>query len=701
MVQPVIRLFREARRRKVFRTGALYVVGAWLTLQVANVVFPGFGIPDSAIRGLIWAVGLGFPVALAFGWLFEIGAGGIRRTLPADAESTAVPQPLGRRDYLLLAAFAAIAAVLVYRAAQDVREAPKVAAMTQADAARGEDGHRLENSIAVLPFTNISDDPANEYFCDGIAEEILDRLARAAGLKVIGRTSSFAFKGSNYGIERISTLLGVHYVLQGSVRKAGDQLRVSAQLLDAKGLQVWSESFDRQLKNVFEIQSEIASAVASTVASQVVPDTGGHEPNLDAYEHYLAGRTLLHARDSERAREELQRAVALDPQFAEAHAELAITQVLEETPEALGRARVSVDRALQLKPKLVRAHAAEGLLLTKARPPDLAGAERVLREVLDQDPNMSDALNWLQSVLQEQGRDDEARAILERAAVIDPLHPAIAANLADLLNEEGEPEQAMRIYERAMEQPNPSPMIFGAATRFYRSTGRLIELSTAQKRAALRDPTASSLFFLLLSYSVLGDWPQVEAVNERLMRATPEGPGRLFRALILPSAKGQTDVTVQRLREVLSERRMTLADLNELERLIAGVHLARGGDYAAAIEALEPVVDVEFPGRTVIPGSFINGAHALAFSYMHTGADAKATACWLPKHGNAAVYEPTAVSETASICIGAPRLNCCSAMSSRRSPVWRRQSRPGGATITCTSGTHCGRPWRAILAIAP
>ena len=387
---------------------------------------------------------------------------------------------------------------------------------------------RLENSIAVLPFANISEDPANEYFCDGIAEEILDRLARAAGLNVIGRTSSFAFKGSNYGIERISALLGVHYVLQGSVRKAGDQLRVSAQLLDAKGVQVWSESFDRQLKNVFEIQSEIASAVASTVASQVVPESDdGHEPNLDAYEHYLAGRTLLHRRDWERAREELQRAVALDPEFAEAHAELAIIQAFEETPEAMGRARASVKRALQLKPRLVRARAAEGLLLMKARPPDLAGAERVLREVLDQDPNMSDALNWLQSVLYQQGRDDEARAILERAAVIDPLHPAIAANLADRLIEEGKIEQALRIYERAMEQPTPSPMIFFAATRFYRSTGRLVESSIAHKRAALRDPTSSSLFFLLLSYAVLGDWPQVEAVNERLMRATPEGPGRV------------------------------------------------------------------------------------------------------------------------------------------------------------------------------
>ena len=617
-------LYREARRRKVFRTAALYVVGAWLALQVAALMFPGFGIPESAIRALIWAAVAGLPVAVVFGWLFEIGPGGIRRTGPAVASEGAAPQPLERRDYLMLGAFAAIAAVLVYRAAQGVRDAPRNAAIAEAHAALEEETERLENSIAVLPFANISEDPANEYFCDGIAEEILDRLARAAGLNVIGRTSSFAFKGSNYGIERISALLGVHYVLQGSVRKAGDQLRVSAQLLDAKGVQVWSESFDRQLKNVFEIQSEIASAVASTVASQMVPDTDGHEPNLDAYEHYLAGRTLLHRRDWEPAREELQRAVALDPEFAEAHAELAIIQAFEETPEAMSRARASVKRALQLKPRLVRARAAEGFLFTKAKPPDLPGAERVLREVLDQDPNMSDALNWLQSVLYEQGQVDEARAILERAAVIDPLHPAIAANLADRLIEEGKIEQAVRIYERAMEQPTPSPMIFAAATGFYQSTGRLVEMSIAQKRAALRDPAYSSLFFLLLSYRSLGDWPQVEAVNERLMRATPEGPISTFRAVILPSAKGQIDVTVQRWREALSERRMTFADLDGVERLIAGVDLARDGDYAAAIEALEPVVDAEFPDRAAIPGSFIHGAHALAWSYLHTGADAKA-----------------------------------------------------------------------------
>jgi TolB-like protein len=270
-VQAVIRLYREARRRKVFRTAALYVVGAWLALQVANTLFPGFGIPDGAIRALFWTAVVGLPVALAFGWLFEVGPWGIRRTLPANAEGLDAPPALARRDYLILAVFAVIAGVLVHRAVHDIRDAPQEAAAVHPDrTASGEE--RLPNSIAVLPFANISDDPANEFFCDGVSEEILDQLSRLAGLKVIGRTSSFAFKGSDYGIDRISALLRVRYVLQGSVRKAGGQLRVSAQLLDADGVQVWSESFDRQLENIFEIQSDIAGAVAQTVAARVLHD---------------------------------------------------------------------------------------------------------------------------------------------------------------------------------------------------------------------------------------------------------------------------------------------------------------------------------------------------------------------------------------------------------------------------------------------
>jgi len=620
-VQAVIRLFREARRRKVFRTGALYVVGAWLVLQVANVVFPGFDIPDAAILGLVWAAVAGFPVALAFGWLFEIGPGGIRRTAPVTAGEAALPQPLARRDYLILAAFAAIAAVLIYRAAAEVRETPSDGAAAVEPAK--ENTARLENSIAVLPFTNISNDPDNEYFCDGISEEILDRLSRAAGLNVIGRTSSFAFKGSDYGIERISALLGVRYVLQGSVRKSGDQLRVSAQLLDAGGVQVWSESFDRQLRNIFEIQSEIAGAVANTVASQVVPETDvGHEPDLGAYQHYLTGRTLLHGRDSYRAREELQRAVAIDPQFAEAHAELAIAQALDEIP-AMDRARASVQRALQLKPRLLRARAAEGFLLMNGDPRDPAGAERILREVLDQDPNMSDALNWLSGAVQEQGRDDEARAITERAALIDPLHPSIVANLAGALYEAGEVDGAIRLLERQLEQPRPGFMVYGTLSGIYQASGRLVEVNALAKREALSLATGPD-FTLVLSYALLGDYASAEAWNARALREFPDSPGPRIMAIGMQTAQGRYENVGRQMRELFGNLRAPPAGIDENLQLISGALLARAGEFGAAIAFLEPRVDPGSPAGTYTDDFWRNGLHALAWAYRHTGADDKA-----------------------------------------------------------------------------
>src|SRR5688572_12020802 len=159
IVQAVIRLYREARRRKVFRTGALYVLGAWLMLQVADVLFPGFGIPNAAIQALVWAAVLGFPVALVFGWLYEIGPQGIRRTAQVVGSALPEPQPLARRDYLILAAFAAIAGVLVFRAVHAIRDTPLAASPEAAAGGVRDAGERLANSIAVLPFANISNDP--------------------------------------------------------------------------------------------------------------------------------------------------------------------------------------------------------------------------------------------------------------------------------------------------------------------------------------------------------------------------------------------------------------------------------------------------------------------------------------------------------------------------------------------------------------
>jgi len=618
----IVRIFREARRRKVFRTAALYVVGAWLALQVADVLFPGFGISNAAIQALVWAAVLGFPVALVFGWLFDIGPGGIRRTPPAGSDAAA-PQPLTRTDYLLLAAFAAVGLALLYRAAEGVRRAPPDQP-TAVDRSRREGVARLENSIAVLPFANISNDPDNEYFCEGISEEILNTLSGFRQLNVIGRTSSFAFKGSDVGIDEISSVLGVGHVLQGSVRKAGNQLRISAQLLDAAGRQVWTETFDRELANVFDIQSEIAASVAAKVASQVTAaaDTGRH-PNLDAYQHFLAGRALLHRRDIGGARAELQRAIEIDPEFAAAHAEWAITRLMAVvTDRHLEEARAAINRALELQPKLLRAQAAQGFSLLQASRPDPVAAEAILRDVLAQDPNMSDALNWLSNSLAAQGRSDDALAVLQRAVRIDPLHPAIAANLAQNLIRRGREREGIEILEKLLGQPNPAEGPFWVLALLHQESGRLVEVNAIAREMSMRG--SLSHYLTARSYGLLGDGRAAQYWLDREIRDFPERSWNLYLSAELPSWQGRHGEALQRFRAALAANKIDMSGEEGYIQLWYGALLARAGEYAAAIGQLEPLVDQVASQSELDPQ--LDPQHALAWSYLRTGATAKATA---------------------------------------------------------------------------
>ena len=219
-----------------------------------------------------------------------------------------------------------------------------------------------------------------------------------------------------------------------------------------------------------------------------------------------------------------------------------------------------------------------------------------------------------------QGRNDEARPILERAALIDPLHPSIAANVAGHLLGEGQTGQAQRIYDRLLAQPTPSPLALSAAAGFYGSIGQMGEMAARSREAALREPSFHYLFYLLQACASLGDWELADAVNDRLLRLPPAGPGRIYRRTFLPALKDQTDVALQRVREAFDELGLTIADLAPFAKAIAGGHFARGGDYAAAIEALEPIVDVDSPYHGPIPDLFSPPAHSLAWSYLHTGA---------------------------------------------------------------------------------
>jgi len=632
-VQAAARIFREARRRKVFRTGALYVVGAWLVMQVADVIFPAFGIPDAAIRALVWAAVAGFPVALVFGWLFEISPDGIRRTLPADVESPDTPRPLTRKDYIILAAFGVVTVGLIVQTAHNVRAVPKdLSSATDRDVG-SEKTERLSNSIAVLPFTNISSDRENDYFCDGIAEDILNKLSGVRELNVIGRTSSFAFKDSDFNAQRISAVLNVRYVLQGSVRKAGSQLRISAQLVDDHGVQVWGESFDRQLRNVFQIQSEIADAVGRIVAARIVqrrPETV-HQPLIEAYQHYLAGRELVHARGGGDAAAELQRAVELDPEFADAYAELAISYLVSGEPaDWEARARAAIERAAQLAPQLLRAQAAKGLLLLVQKPPDPAEAEQVLRELLEQDPSMSDALLWLNNALNLQHRDAEARPVLERAYLVDPLHPSIVASLSSLLMNEGEVDRAVAIMERQFEQPRPGFIVFRGLRGYYVGRGQLARAHDLVKTAILKS-AVRSYAPMVLDSAWFGDFAASQAWIERTDQDYPNSQITRLMAVHVLTWQGRSGEAMGRLHAFMDdEAQIRPGSENEEDfALIAGGLLSRGGEYEAAVALLEPVVDPEEPDDDdwSPPVSAIFGLNALAWAYQHTGATDKAT--WL------------------------------------------------------------------------
>jgi adenylate cyclase len=618
----MIGLARELRRRRVLRTAALYVIGAWLVLQVADVLFPGFGIPDAAIRVLVWTAVLGFPLALVFGWFFDIGAGGIRRTPPASAEGARDPQPLNRVDLLILAAFVLVAGALVYNATEQVLETPVASAHDAATTRSDEPVPKLPNSIAVLAFDNISDDPGNETFCEGVSEEILNKLSGFRGLNVIGRTSSFAFKGSNFDIARISGLLGVHYVLQGSVRKYGEDLRIAAQLLDERGRQVWSQTFDRKLRNVFDIQTEIAEAVASRTASELVPSMASvRKPDIRAYEEYVAGRDLLRRR-LPAAKDKLRRAVDLDPDFAEARAELAIALLLRNPPskEAAAEAQENIVRALELNPGLLRARAAQGLASLAMQPPDYAEAERILREVLEQEPNMSDARLWLVDAIGGQGREDEAFEVLQRAAQLDPLHASIVTSLAQGFIERGEVDRAISLAGRQLEAPKPGFPAFLGLRHFYQYTGRLVDANRIAKSTALR-LHGPQYYGLAESYAMLGQWAEVDYWLERSLRDFPTFTGNETFSAMGQYWRGRYDEAVRRFREAADASGFKLSDESSEFSLWFGALLARSGDYAAAIDLLEARVPADSPLGFSAPWGILNldALHALAWSYIQTG----------------------------------------------------------------------------------
>src|SRR6202049_1331517 len=316
--------FAELKRRNVYKVAVAYIGSGWALSEGISQVFPVFDVPNGIIRLIVILIIAGLPVALVLAWMFEITPDGIKRTATADAmPASAKPK---KYVWLYVVVIGAVVSIGLFFLGRYSAQNASGAAGSGSSA----------KSIAVLPFENLSDDKNTAYFSDGITEEILNALAQIPNLKVAARRSAFQFKGTDLDLHKIGEVLGVAHILEGSLQKAGDQVRINVQLVDVQnGLQSWSEKYDRKLDNVFAVEDEIAKAIATRLRVQLTGGAGqplvvDSTNNPQAHELYLRGLTLLAARGPglREARDLFQQAVTLDPSYAQAWGALAITELL-------------------------------------------------------------------------------------------------------------------------------------------------------------------------------------------------------------------------------------------------------------------------------------------------------------------------------------------------------------------------------------
>jgi len=436
--------FAELKRRRVGKVAIAYGAIAWAVTEASSVVVPALHLPEWLVTAIVVFLLVGFPVAMVLAWVFDVGPRGIERTEPISGAPPAA-------QVKLRMAYAAV--VLLLMAGLGYLLYERGFGKAQAN--------EPHDSIAVLPFTNLSGDASRDYFSDGMSEELLNLLARVPGLKVASRTSSFAFKGRNLDIREVGRELGVQTVLEGSVRQAGDQVRITAQLIDAEsGFHLWSATYDRKLEDIFQVQDEIAAAIVDKLRIELAPQEQelavrdkAPTQNVEAYELYLQGRAIWRKRGEDNLKKAIdlyQRALGLDPGFARAHAALASAYVVmpgytkEEGDEARLEplAETSARQALSIDPNIGEAHAV--LAQIKANRGDLLDAEAGFFFAISLEPNDPTPRHWYSLLLGRVGRLEQSLLQARRAQELDPTSAVIALNLANACLAAGEDEQALR-----------------------------------------------------------------------------------------------------------------------------------------------------------------------------------------------------------------------------------------------------------------
>ncbi len=628
-------LFEELKRRNVFRVALAYIVAVWLLIQVADVVLDNIEAPPWVFQAILLLVALGLPIAIIFAWAFEMTPDGLKKEKDVD-RSQSTTHTTGRKlDYTVIAVlivavgYFAVDKFVIEDTDDDVE--PVATADMDSVTRPGVSSTQVDAgvpvlSIAVLPFVNMSSDPEQEFFSDGISEELLNVLAQLPGLRVAARTSSFQFKGQNQDIGKIAATLHVAHVLEGSVRKSGTRLRITAQLIKADdGFHLWSETYDRELDDVFAIQDEIAKAISAALQVKLNLDgssaataqpTVVAAANTQAYEAFLRGRQLIHKRGRESLEDAvryLEQSLRLDADYAPAHAQLAIaTLLLLDSVSTYGtlsleevqrRSMPHIERAMELAPELPAAHAAMGLYAMNGSDPSLT-IEHTAHAV-ELNPSYIDAMNWLQLGYGQLGKFRQASEINRQIVEIDPLSSIGRINLGGLFLFERNVAAARLNAEKLLEYNLWAGYL--NYSRIARSEGRISDALSWCLRAYSEDPgDALSNLFLVSSLVAIGEFEEARRVSDTFLFLIDLYEGKPAAAIIAV------------------QRRLELDPKNFDALIYAADTLYRARSFPEARELYNKLRDFRPEGRPV--GDNIESAIAYASSLRETGDQIEAEA---------------------------------------------------------------------------
>jgi len=521
---PVMRFLAELRRRRVIRVAVLYAIVGWVVIEVASTMLPGLHLPEWTVTLVIALVVLGFPIAFLMGWMFDLGPRGVQRTLAETPAPTMAVDPPPAPE---------ASPLQERRASMRPTSTPAPAPRTHA---AHDEGRR---TIAVLPFVNMSGDVDNEYFSDGISEEILNLLTKLPQLKVASRTSSFNLKGEKIDIPTVARQLGVGTILEGSVRRAGDRVRITAQLIEADSdSHLWSETYDREMKDVFAIQDDIAQSIVKALQVTLSPQERRAMQSVatsdpEAYDYYLRGRRYMYSmarRDYEHAIRMFEQAISLDSKYALAYAGLAdayshMYRYVEATPDNVEKAIRASEQAVVLDRDSAEAHASRGMALFISERYDEAEAEFEI--AIARNPNLFEAWYYYGLAASSQGRVEKAAELYSKASEVNPADFQVPMFLAMAYASLGRKQDEMRV--------------------------RLGALGTLERHLKLNPHDTRAIYFAAQNLYRIGEKDKARAMAEQAMQQGMNEPVVLYNVACFYTGLGEHERAIDLLEQAINQ----------------------------------------------------------------------------------------------------------------------------------------------------